>query len=285
MSSKGRPACSDDVLRRALVERHGARPAIGRVQAASATLEAVYRDAGYLNARVTSRFDQVSAETVAMVFTVDSGGRAQVGRIEVTGTPVITRAELLDRLDLTAGQPFDGPSLQRRIEKAERDLRNRGSTRATIASLKIERDAGRFIDLTIDLQPGPRVTVRVEGASIPASKQEELIPVRREGSIDEDLLEDSKRRIEEYLRSLGHWKAEVSYERRTTPNGLDLVFTVQEGAVYPRGRREDRRQPGDRAAGDRRPSRGRARRAVSSSPTSTAKPPRSSSAIAAWAIA
>jgi outer membrane protein insertion porin family len=229
---EGPAGLSDDVLRRALVERYGARPAIGRVQAATATLEAVYRDAGYLNAKVASRFDQVSAETVAMVFTVDSGSRAQVGRIDVTGTPAITREELLDRLDLTAGQPFDGPSLQRRIEKAERDLRNRGFYEATITSLKIERDAGRFIDLTIDLQPGPRVTLRVEGASIPASKQEDLIPVRREGSIDEDLLEDSKRRIEEYLRSLGHWKAEVSYDRRTTPTGLDLVFTVKEGAVY-----------------------------------------------------
>ncbi len=89
-----------------------------------------------------------------------------------------------------------------------------------------------MIDLAIEIEPGPRVTVRVEGATIPTSRQEELIPVRREGSIDEDLLEDSKRRIESYLHGRGHWKADVSYARRPTAAGLDLVFTIREGAVF-----------------------------------------------------
>ena len=57
--------------------------------------------------------------------------------------------------------------------------------------------------MAIEIDPGPKVTVRVEGTSIPASRQEDLVPVRREGSIDEDLLEDSKRRIEQYLLGRG----------------------------------------------------------------------------------
>ena len=32
----------------------------------------------------------------------------------------------------------------------------------------------------------------------------ELVPVRREGSVDEDLLEDSKRAIEAYLHDQGY---------------------------------------------------------------------------------
>ena len=39
------------------------------------------------------------------------------------------------------------------------------------------------------------------------------MPVAREASVDEDLLEDSLRRIEQFLYQQGHWKAEVGYRR------------------------------------------------------------------------
>lgn len=231
-SFQGDVGLPEDRLRRTLVDRYGARPAIGRVQAATATLEAIYREAGYLNAKVEARVDPITPETVALVFVIDCRARARIGRLEVTGTPIGTREALLDRLDLATGQPLDGAALQQQIDKAERDLRNRNYYEASITTLKIEREGGLLLDLTVDVQPGPRVTLRVEGATIPASKLDELIPVRREGSIDEDLLEDSKRRVESYLRGLGHWKAEVTYDRRPTPNGLDLVFTVNQGPIY-----------------------------------------------------
>ena len=63
--------------------------------------------------------------------------------------------------------------------------------------------AGRrpLVDIAVDVEPGPLVSLRFEGDPIPEARRAELVPVQREATVDEDLLEDSKRRIEAWLRS------------------------------------------------------------------------------------
>jgi outer membrane protein insertion porin family len=235
---RGELGLDESDLRRLLVDRHGVRPALGRAQAAVETLQAHYKEAGYLNARVSSAIESITAENVALVMNVTSGARARIGRIDIRGQidpgkPAESTPERIQaRLGIAPGQPFDGPELQRRIARIVQDLRNRGHYEAALTPTQTPSEDGQVIDLAIEIEPGPLVTVRVEGSTIPTSRQEELIPVRREGSIDEDLLEDSKRRIESYLYGRGHWRADVSYARRPTPAGLDLVFTIREGAVF-----------------------------------------------------
>jgi outer membrane protein insertion porin family len=232
---RGEPGVSDDALRRVLTDRYGARPPAGRVQDAPSALEEFYRDAGFINARVTSAVespDGPNAGAAVLVLTVQSGARARIGTIDVRGSLIDTKATFLNRLGLKPGDEFDGTAFPKRVERVVQDMRNRGYYEATVSPLRAVRDEGRFIDLTIDVVPGSRVTLRFDGGGIPSNRQEELVPVRREGSIDEDLLEDSKRRIEDYLGRNGHWKAQVSYERKPTAAGLDLVFTIHEGPVF-----------------------------------------------------
>lgn len=235
---RGELGLDESNLRRLLVDRHGARPALGRTQAAVETLQAHYKDAGYLNARVSSAIEPITPESVALVMNVESGVRARIGRIDIRGQidpekPAESTPERIQaRLDIAPGQAFDGPELQRRIARIVQEMRNRGYYEAALTPTQTPSQDGTTIDLAIAIDPGSRVTVRVEGSTIPTSRQEELIPVRREGSIDEDLLEDSKRRIEDYLHGRGHWKADVSYARRPTAAGTDLVFTIREGAVF-----------------------------------------------------
>jgi outer membrane protein insertion porin family len=232
---RGERGVSDDALHRVLTDRYGARPPVARVQDAPGALEAFYRDAGYINARVTSAVEAPSAAVAGgatLVVTAESGPRARIGKIDVRGSLIDTKETFLNRLDLKPGDEFDGIAFPKRVERVEQDMRNRGYYEAKVVPLRVVRDEGRFVDLTFDVVPGSRVTLRFEGGGIPSARQEELVPVRREGSIDEDLLEDSKRRIEDYLGRNGHWKAQVAYERKPTPAGLDLVFTIREGPVF-----------------------------------------------------
>jgi outer membrane protein insertion porin family len=230
---RGERGLSDEALRRVLTDRYGARPAVGRVQEVPATLEAFYRDAGFINAHVTSEVTPApAADAATLVVTIASGPRARVGAIDVRGALIESKETFLNRLDLKPGDEFDGTAFPKRVEKAVADMRNRGFYEATITPLRVVREDGRLVDLTLDVVAGPRVTLKFEGGGIPAARQEELVPVRREGSIDEDLLEDSKRRIEDYLQRSGHWKGDVSYARQPTPAGLDLVFTIREGKIF-----------------------------------------------------
>ena len=80
----------------------------------------------------------------------------------------------------------------------------------------VASEDGRTVDLVIGITSGLPVTVRFDfqgGDPLPADRLKELAPLEREGSVDEDLLEDSEARIENYLRQQGYWKADVTVRR------------------------------------------------------------------------
>src|SRR5262249_12148385 len=54
----------------------------------------------------------------------------------------------------------------------------------------------------------------------------------REGSVDEDLLEDAKNRIVSYLTGQGYWRATVTHTEQAGPGTLAIVFQITRGAQY-----------------------------------------------------
>jgi outer membrane protein insertion porin family len=229
----GTLSLDERTLRRAMADRLRMPISPSQVLPAAAALEAVYRQHGFLDARVSTAVrPDGGADTSTLVFTVDSGARARVGRVDVTGRPDRPAAEVLRELRLTPGNPFDGPALDERVARLLRELRSGGYYEADLV-VRQTPDPGRdAIDLVVDFDPGPLVTLVWEGDPIPAAQRAELVPVGREASVDEDLLEDSKRRIEDYLHRLGHWKAEATYRRQPSDGRQALIFNVRAGPIF-----------------------------------------------------
>jgi outer membrane protein insertion porin family len=91
---------------------------------------------------------------------------------------------------------------------------------------------GTAVDLIVTLQIGPVVTLAFEGDPLPKEKLSELVPIAREASVDEDLIEDSIQRIRSFLNQQGHWKADASASRQEAEGTLRIVFTVRRGPQY-----------------------------------------------------
>ena len=219
-------------LRRALVERFGERLAPSRSDAAVEALTSLLQDRGFHAARVTASVEAGDSEDRAILrFTIAAGPRSRIASVKVTGSPPDPPARVLEELHLSAGGVHDTLEIDRRLGQLTRGLRRRGYYEAT-AVARAERRADGDVDLTVDIDPGRLVTLRFEGDPIPEAQRQELVPVEREASVDEDLLEDSKRRIDRYLREQGHWKAETSDRREFTEGRLDVVFRIRAGAVY-----------------------------------------------------
>ena len=68
-----------------------------------------------------------------------------------------------------------------------------------------------------------------EGDPIPADERDKLVPVRTEGSADEDLLEDSQSAIESYLHARGYRDAMAPYTREERAGELIITFKVTRG--------------------------------------------------------
>ena len=119
--------------------------------------------------------------------------------------PTVSRARI--RLAPWRGQrravPARGAERPHRASTS-RSAAARATTRRGSCRWCGSRPTDRVANLTLTVQPGPRVRVVFTGDPLPSDRRAELVPVEREGSVDEDLLEDSSNRIEEYLRAQGY---------------------------------------------------------------------------------
>ena len=228
----GVPGIDQGALRRAIVDRYGVSPPLARVGDMTRILTDALGERGYLHPAIMPRAELEHApERATLIFTIDPGARTTIGAIAIAGVPTVTRAEFLDRLALAPGAPYQREALNARIEKYIEERRSKGYYEAKILPVVRLSADERVADLTLTLTPGPRVRVVFAGDPLPSDRRAELVPVEREGSVDEDLLEDSSNRIEEYLRAQGYRDARAPHTREEADGEL-ITFAVTRGQQF-----------------------------------------------------
>lgn len=230
---RGSLGLPEGLVRRTVEERFGRTPEIGRATEVEQVLERLYQDRGYFRASVRAAATELeNPHRTILTFEITPGPQARIGAIEVDGDPLMPRDAFLSRLDLAPGRPYARESLQSRLTEYADRLKARGRLQATANHTARVAEDGRTADVVLDVQPGPVVTVTFQGDPLPKDRREALVPFEREGSVDEDLVEDASRRIREYLVQQGHWKADVLVDRRQFGDELAIVFTVRRGPLY-----------------------------------------------------
>jgi len=219
-------------LRDTVRDRFGRTPPVGRADEVARTLLRVYQDEGYLSASVRPEAEERhDPDRTVLRFHIEAGPRALIGRSQVEGDPPTSAAVLLRRLEATAGAPYRASRIQQRLDEYREDLREDGYYHAT-ASIRPTPAGGNTVDLLVTVNRGPAITVRYEGDPVPRDRLDELVDIRQEASIEEDLLEDAEARLEEYLRQQGYWKGDVSVRQEQGEGTLAIVFTIARGRQY-----------------------------------------------------
>ncbi|MCL4784125.1 MAG: BamA/TamA family outer membrane protein [Bryobacterales bacterium] len=95
----------------------------------------------------------------------------------------------------------------------------------------------------VEVQPGSKVKVVVEGAKLSGGKRRELIPIFEEQSVDRDLLVEGSHNLEEYFETRGYFNADISFDSETATDGTqEVVYHIDPG---PRKRLVDIRIEGN----------------------------------------
>jgi len=219
-------------IRRVITERFGAAPAATRLDTVTEALRSVYTERGFPAARITPRLEEThQPDRATMVFDIAAGGRAVIGRLEVDEVDVRDRRVLPGDLGIRAGDPYDNAAIVDALGRYTAALRARGFYEArAVHTPTFEADGTASVRVTIDR--GPLVTVAFAGDPLPEADRDRLVPVRAEGSVDEDLLEDATFAIEEYLQARGYRDAAVEYARAEDEGTLTITFEVMRGPRY-----------------------------------------------------
>ena len=217
-------------LRRLINERFGAAPLATKAEDVTRALQVLYHDRGYLQPRIMPSIEETHApDRATLVLEIQAGPRALIRRIDFGDTLPEDRA-LLANSAIAAGGPYDAVAIQDRLQRYESTLRARGYYEATAAHMVDYAGTGAMV--TIMVERGPLVSVAFSGDPLPDDERERLVPIRAEGSADEDLLEDSSRAIEDYLHSRGYRDASAVHTREESSGQLTIRFAVTSGPRY-----------------------------------------------------
>ena len=217
-------------LRRVVTERFGAAPSAGRAAEVAETLRAAYRRRGYPDARVTPRIEEThNPDRATLALEVDAGRRVRIGLVRFNQIDESDSGALLGIPNVAVGQPYDQDVIEQELAAWVDRYKSRGyyEARASHGVSFPPGDDGAFV--TVNIARGPRVVIAFAGDPIPENERDRLVPVRDEGSADEDLLEDAALNISDYLRARGYRDARVEYASAEQDGELTITFTVTRG--------------------------------------------------------
>ena len=226
---EGSTGIGESELRRLIVERHGASPSLARANQIIATMQTLYRDRGYPGAEIAVRPDARDASNAAMVFTIRAGPRARVAAVDVHGPSSVVPQRVLSAIGLRPGDEYDGVALDDRLRRYAEELRREGYFEARASQLPRFVEGEAAVNVAVSIDPGPRVEIAFAGDPLTETDRARLVPIAREHSVAEDLLEDSKFGIERFFRDRGYCIPRADYARAEAEGVLRITFTISRG--------------------------------------------------------
>src|SRR5688572_12554824 len=223
---------SEDDLRRLITDRFGSSPSTNRLNEVTETLRLEYRRRGYPAAKLTPRLATThDPDRSTLIIEVNPGPRARISDVRITQVDATERSTLTEVPDIKVGDTFDENEIGRKMQAWEARMRGRGYYEARAnQNASISEDGSVFLFLNLEL--GPMVRLVFEGDQLPSGEVDRLVPIRREASVDEDLLEDSQSMIETYLHTQGYRDATAMYTREERAGELIITFRITRGPRF-----------------------------------------------------
>jgi outer membrane protein insertion porin family len=201
-------------------------------------MRATLADNGYYEPTITFLLDPMNADQLVDIhFRVNSGERARVGQVALSGDSGMSVDEFRGHAHLHPGMQIDHESSNRALSGVMRTYQKQGRFEAEVKLEAQHYDAARKLsDYRFTANRGPVVRVSVEGASVSPEKLRRLIPVFEEGSVDEDLLNEGDRRLRNFFQRMGYFSAKVTHEQQSARE--DAVTILYRAQLGPRQRVE-----------------------------------------------
>jgi outer membrane protein insertion porin family len=197
-----------------------------RAEDAVARMREALADDGFHEPTISYALNpQPDEQLVDIAFTVDSGVRARVGTVDVSGDSGMTINEFVRQARLGAGSHIDRDTDNRALTSVLKHYQKQERLEAEIklVSQSYSTDTKRS-NFQFSVNQGPIVKIRVQGAKVSGERLKRSIPVFEEGTVDEDLLNEGNRRLRDYFQRLGYFDVKVDHQQ-TAPQSEETLIT------------------------------------------------------------
>ena len=172
--------------------------------------EALQAD-GFYQAQVSYQLIPYSeTRQMDIVVLVVPGPRARQGAITLHNRTEFPNEELLKRSRLKPGRPITVRRLANAGERIRSFLIKKDHLSARVDLRRGEFDAqSQSVPLTLEILAGPVVRLETTGEKLSSKELRKLVPIYQEGTVDEDLLQEGRRRIRDFLEREGYFQARI----------------------------------------------------------------------------
>jgi outer membrane protein assembly complex protein YaeT len=204
-----------------------------KLERANKSILQVMADNGFYRASLTHE-EHSHPETSQMdvMFRVSPGPAATVGEITVTGNGGYSKGQIQDIAHMHPGDRVTADRISNALQRIRKKYlkQNRLLAQVSIAS-RIYRPETNKLDFALLIDPGPTVDIAVEGFKIRRSALRRRVPVYEENALDDDLLNEGRRNLLDYLQTRGYFDATVGIKKQSDPskNELRAVYVVDPG--------------------------------------------------------
>ena len=189
------------------------------IPAALDRLKDALEDEGLYQAKLSYRLvSHAATHQMDIIVDVVQGQRARVGTINLINQSPFTDGEIRDRLRLKPKTRVMSETLERSVQSSRKWLIGRGYLGARVSVVRgaYEPDTNT-VALQASVYAQLKVSVKVLGAKVSESTLRSLLPIFEEGAVDEDLLQEGRRNLRDYLERRGFFDAEVDYTTSSDP--------------------------------------------------------------------
>ncbi len=193
----------------------------------------VMADNGYYKATIT--YDLIPHDDTRQMdidFHVVPGERARVGGVTIEGDTGIPPDKVRSLTKLKSGDRVKQEHVTRALERLRQKYQKNDHLEAQVSLIDrhYHPDTNR-LDYVFKAEEGPTVAITADGAKISNRELKKLVPVYQENSVDDDLLNEGRRNMRDYLQTKGYFDVTVEVERQPVAqkNHLNIVYNIDPG--------------------------------------------------------
>jgi outer membrane protein insertion porin family len=204
-----------------------------KLDTAIAGIQRVLAENGFHKSKITSAEQRDEEQhQVNLTFTIALGPRAVVGRVAIEGDTSYSETEIRDIAKLHSGDPVISSRMTRALQRIRARYQKQDRLLAQVELAGSDYRADRnAVDYTFRIDRGPVVEIASEGYKLSQRTLRRLVPIYQEGAVDEDLLNEGLRAIQNHMQGLGYFESTVSVKQHTAADGrsLHIIYTIDPG--------------------------------------------------------
>ena len=206
-----------------------------KMDGALTSIKQLMEQNGYYQSHISDEQQpQVETQQMNVVFHIAAGPHARVGRVTVTGPAGFSEAQIQDIAKMHTADYVTVQRVSRALDRLRKKYQKQNRLLSQVAiSSRTYRPETNTVDYAFDIQPGPKVVITVEGFKISRTQLRKNVPVYEENALDDDLLNEGRRNLLNYLQGLGYFDAKVTLQKNpASATEMRVTYDIEAGGRH-----------------------------------------------------